>query len=56
MTKQAAISEAKEYVERLVATQEKLGYKRPSQSVVKSAVGDAANAMKALSALSARPS
>jgi hypothetical protein len=54
MTKQAAISEAKEYVAKLVEAQEKLGYKRPSQSVVKSAVSEAANAMKALSALSAR--
>jgi hypothetical protein len=52
MTKQAAIIEAERYVARLMASQDALGYKRPKQNVVKSAVGEAAEAVKALSALS----
>jgi hypothetical protein len=54
MTKKTAIHEAQLYVARLVEAQEKLGYKRPSQKVVKSVVGEAASAVSALAALSSR--
>lgn len=46
--------EAEQYVARLVARQDALGYKHPKQSAVKSAVGEAAEAVRALSALSAK--
>ena len=55
MTKKAAIHEAEQYVARLVAAQDALGYRRPKQSIVRSAVGDAAEAVKALSALGNTP-
>jgi hypothetical protein len=52
MTEQTAIHEAKQYVDKLVKTQGDLGYKRPKQSVMNSAVGEAAEAVKSLAALS----
>jgi hypothetical protein len=52
MTKQAAMHEAEQYVEKLMRAQGDLGYRRPAQSVVRSAVGEAAEAVRALSALS----
>jgi hypothetical protein len=52
MTEKKATHEAEQYVARLVEAQGALGYKRPAQSVVRLAVGEAAEAVKALSALS----
>jgi hypothetical protein len=53
MTKQTATSEAQQYVARLMKSQGDLGYKSPAAHVVQSAVGEAAEAVKALAALAA---
>lgn len=52
MTKQAAVNEAEQYVAKLVEAHVALGYGRPTSKAVKSAVGEAAEAVKALSGLS----
>jgi hypothetical protein len=52
MTKHTARDEAQRYVAKLVETQGALGYKRPAAGVVKSAVKDAADAVRMLSSLS----
>jgi hypothetical protein len=52
MTEQTAIQEAEQYVERLIESQGALGYKAPQQAVVTSAVDEAAEAVRALAALS----
>ena len=46
-----AMTEAKRYVERSLKSQERLGYKRPRQPVVKAAVNQAAEAVDALLSL-----
>jgi hypothetical protein len=48
-----AITEAKKYVERSLKSQERLGYRRPKQPVVKAAVNQTAEAVDALLALQA---
>jgi hypothetical protein len=54
MTKQTAHNEARQYVEKLVEKQGALGYKKPKQSIVNSAIGEAAEAVRSLAALSGR--
>jgi len=54
MTKTAAENEAKKYVERVIAAQGALGYKRPQKRVVSAAVDEAAAAIQALSALATK--
>lgn len=55
MTKHAARSEAERYVDKLVKSQDALGYGRPKASVVRSAIGEAAEAVRALSELASQP-
>ena len=54
MTNQTARSEARQYVEKLVEKQRALGYRKPTRSVMNSAIGEAAEAVRSLAALSAR--
>jgi len=55
VTKHAARSEAERYVDKLVKSQDALGYGRPKASVVRSAIGEAAEAVRALSELASQP-
>ena len=56
MTDKTATNEAARYIAKVVTAQNKLGYKRPARPIVQAAVGDAAEAVKVLSSLSARSS
>lgn len=56
MTNQAARNEARQYVEKLVEKQGALGYRKPKRSVVNSVIGEAAEAVRNLAALSSRKS
>jgi hypothetical protein len=56
VTKQTAQNEARQYVEKLVEKQGALGYRKPKRSVVNSAIGEAAEAVRSLAALSSRKS
>jgi hypothetical protein len=51
MTKQTAVKEAEQYVQRLIKAQDDLGYRRPKQGAVNAAVGEAAEAVRVLAAL-----
>jgi hypothetical protein len=52
MTDKAAVKDAEQYVQRLVDVQTSLGYGRPKNGNIQLAVGEAAQAVKALAALS----
>jgi hypothetical protein len=54
VTKETVINEAERYVARLVEKQNELGYKHPTTPVVRSAVVEAAEALKALSGLATK--
>jgi hypothetical protein len=51
MARQTAVKEAEQYVERLIKAQGELGYRRPKQGAVRAAVGEAAEAVRVLAAL-----
>lgn len=49
-----ALTEAKAYIERSIEQQQKLGYKKPRRTAVRSAIKDTAKAVDSLLGLQAR--